>query len=422
MRVHLILRIALTACCLLSLAALVNASVLPAVHITRSGIAVSLTWTHVDPTAARYELWRSDDRPYALPGTAGATLVGQPTPGALNAPLTVTDAEAGLGDPKRNSFYVVRGVTASGMPSAPSNRVGEFEFRLGGGCTLFPADNVWNTRIDKLPADPRSAAYVASISTTAGMHADFGSGTWDGGPIGIPFTTVPGTQPVVVVTFDYSDESDPGPYPIPADAPIEGGPNSAGDRHVLVLDSDDCVLYELYDAWPQPDGSWQAGSGAIFNLRSHTLRPNTWTSADAAGLPILPGLVRYDEAVTGTINHALRFTAPRPRRAYVWPARHYASSLTDANLPPMGQRFRLRADFDISGFSPINQAILRALKRYGMFLADNGSSWYLSGVPDERWNNDDLHLLQTRVHGSDFEAVDESTLMIQPNSGQAGQP
>ena len=293
---------------------------------------------------------------------------------------------------------------------------------MGGGCTIFPSDNIWNTRVDTLPADPRSAAYVTGISATAGLHADFGSGTWDGGPIGIPYTTVSGTQPVVSVTFDYSDESDPGPYPIPAVAPIEGGPDSTGDRHVLALDNDNCVLYELYSAWPQPDGSWHAGSGAIFNLRSHALRPDGWTSADAAGLPILPGLVRYDEAVTGRINHALRFTAPRTRRAYVWPARHDASSLTDTDLPPMGQRFRLRTDFDISDFSPINQAILRALKRYGMFLADNGSSWYLSGVPDERWNNDDLHLLQTRVHGSDFEAMDELTLMIQPNSGQAGQP
>jgi hypothetical protein len=423
MRAHPTLRIALAVCLLLGPAALANASVLPVLQIARSGIAAMLTWKHVYTNAARYELWRSDDHPYALPGTVGATLVGQAVPGPQpNSTLTLTDADTGLGDPKRNSFYVVRGVTASGTPAAPSNRVGEFDFRLGGGCTIFPTDNVWNTRADTLPLDARSAAYVTSISATAGMHADFGSGTWDGGPIGIPFTTVPGTQPKVSVAFDYSNESDPGPYPIPADAPIEGGPSSTGDRHVVLLDSDDCVLYELYYAWPQPDGSWQAGSGAIFNLQSNALRPDTWTSADAAGLPILPGLVRYAEAVTGTINHALRFTAPRTRRAYVWPARHYASSQTDPNLPPMGQRFRLRADFDISGFSPINQAILRTLKHYGMFLADNGSSWYLSGVPDERWNNDDLHLLQTRVHGSDFEAVDESSLMIQPDSGQARQP
>jgi hypothetical protein len=374
------LRIALVVCILLSLAALASASIIPVVQITRSGIAVRLTWTHDDPTAARYELWRSDDRPYALPGTAGVALVAQPTPRLLDSTLMVTDADVGLGDPKRNSFYVVRGVTASGTPLAPSNRVGEFDFRLGAGCTLFPTDNVWNTRVDTLPLDPKSAAYVTSISATAGMHADFGSGTWDDAPIGIPYTTVPGTQPKVSVAFGYADESDPGPYPIPADAPIEGGPSSDGDRHVLVLDSDECVLYELYDAWPQPDGSWRAGSGAIFDLRSHALRPAGWTSADAAGLPILPGLVHYDEAVTGTINHALRFTAPRTRDAYIWPARHYASTRTDSNLPPMGQRFRLRADFDISGFSLINQAILRALKHYGMFLADNGSSWYLSGA------------------------------------------
>ena len=276
--------------------------------------------------------------------------------------------------------------------------------------------------MDRLPVDPQSAAYVTGIGPAAGLHADFGSGTWDGGPIGIPYTAVPGPVPGVAVSFDYADESDPGPYAIPPDAAIEGGPDGAGDRHVLVLDQDNCTLYELWNASPQPDGSWQAGSGAIFDLRTYTLRPAGWTSADAAGLPVLPGLVRYDEAAGGTINHALRFTVPNTRRAYVWPARHYASSSTNADLPPMGQRFRLRADFDISGFSPINQAILRALKHYGMMLADNGSRWYLSGAPDERWDNDDLHLLRTRVHGADFEAVDASALMISAGSGQAIQP
>ena len=285
------------------------------------------------------------------------------------------------------------------------------------GCAVFPADNVWNVPVDTLPVHTNSDAYVATIGADAHVHADFGSGTWDGGPIGIPYVDVPGTQPTVTVAFDYDDESDLGPYPIPPGAPIEGGPESKGDRHVLVLDRDDCILYELYKAVPQPDGSWEAGSGAIFDLSSHALRPAGWTSADAAGLPILPGLVRYEEVAAGEIRHALRFTAPQTRRAYVWPARHYASHLTGAQYPPMGQRFRLRADFDVSGFFSETQVILRALQTYGVILADNGSSWYISGVPDERWDNDVLHELH-QVQGSDFEAVDVSLLMVDPNSGQ----
>ncbi len=286
------------------------------------------------------------------------------------------------------------------------------------GCDAFPADNVWNTPVDTLPVDANSSAYIATIGESAYVHADFGSGTWDGGPIGIPYVDVPGSQPPVAVTFDYADESDPGPYPIPTDAPVEGGPNSDGDRHVLVLERDSCTLYELFYAFPQADGSWTAGSGAVFDLTSHALRPDGWTSADAAGLPILPGLVRYDEVAAGEIRHALRFTAPQTRDAHIWPARHDASSHTGTQYPPMGQRFRLKADFDISGFSPQVQVILQALKTYGMILADNGSAWYLSGVPDERWDNDVLHELHN-VHGSDFEAVDESSLMVDPDSGQA---
>jgi hypothetical protein len=288
------------------------------------------------------------------------------------------------------------------------------------GCAVFPANSVWNTRVDSLPLDAHSAAYVATIGASTGMHPDFGA-NWNGGPFGIPYAAVPGTQAQVAVTFDYEDESDPGPYPIPPDAPIEGGADSSGDRHVLVVDRDHCVLYEMWNAWPQPDGSWHAGSGAVFALTSNALRPAGWTSADAAGLPILPGLVRYDEVASGEIKHALRFTAPRTRRAYVWPARHFASSLTGEQYPPMGQRFRLRSNFDISGFSPEVQVILRALKQYGMFLADNGSAWYLSGAPDARWDDDVLRELN-QVKGSDFEAVDESGLMVAPDSGQVGIP
>ena len=263
---------------------------------------------------------------------------------------------------------------------------------------------------------------MTAIGSSSGLHADFGAGLWNGGPIGIPFVAVPANQPLIDITFDYDDESDPGPYPIPTNAPIEGGPDSDGDRHILVLRNGDCRLFETWNTWPLPAGGWQAGSGAVFDLASNALRPAGWTSADAAGLPILPGLVSYDEVASGRIDHALRFTAPLTRRAYVWPARHYASSATDPNLPPMGQRFRLRADFDVNGFSPTNQVILRALQDYGLILADNGSAWFLSGVPDERWDNDDLRVLRNNVLGSDFQAVDVSGLMVDPNSGQAVPP
>ena len=293
------------------------------------------------------------------------------------------------------------------------------------GCAVFPPDNVWNTPVDTLPLDPNSDAYVATIGADGHIYIDFGSGDWppgSGALIGMPYVDVPASQPKVPVSFYYAAESDPGPYPIPPDAPIEGGPDSDGDRHVLVVDRDNCVLYEMFYAFPQDGGSsWSAGSGAVFDLGSHALREETWTSADAAGLPILPGLVRYDEVAAGEIRHALRFTAPRTRRAYVWPARHYASSLTGTQYPPMGQRFRLRADFDVSGFSPENQVILQALKVYGMMLADNGSGWCLFGFPDERWDNDDLRELR-QVKGSEFEAVDVSSLMVDPDSGQARSP
>ena len=288
------------------------------------------------------------------------------------------------------------------------------------GCSIFPTSNIWNTPIDNLPVDPNSSTYINTIGADTGLHPDFGSGEWNGGPIGIPYTIVPGTQPKVEITFDYAEESDPGPYPIPPDASIEGGTNSTGDRHVLVLEKDTCILYELFDAHPQTDNSWHAGSGAVFDLSSHKLRPDTWTSADAAGLPILPGLVRYDEVVSGEIEHAIRFTAPQTQKDHIWPARHHASHLTDYIYPPMGQRFRLKADYDISGFSLDVQTILRAFKRYGIILADNGSAWFISGMPDPRWDNDILSQLG-QVKGSDFEVVDESSLMIDKDSGEAEQ-
>jgi len=285
------------------------------------------------------------------------------------------------------------------------------------GCPVFPVDHIWNAPIDTLPVDPNSAAYINTIGASRGLHPDFGSGTWEGFPIGIPYVTVPGTQAKVNVIFGYDDESDPGPYPIPPNPPVEGDPNGDGDRHILILDRDNCDLYELYAAHLETDG-WHAGSGAIFDLIDYALRPDGWTSADAAGLPILPGLVRYEEVAAGEIRHAIRFTVPQTRREYVWPARHFASYLTGSQYPPMGQRFRLKTAFDISGFSPEVQVILQAMKTYGLILADNGSAWYISGVPDERWDNDILVGELWQVKGSNFEAVDVSALMLDPNSGQ----
>lgn len=289
-----------------------------------------------------------------------------------------------------------------------------------GACPVLPVDNIWNAPVDGLPRHPSSDAFVATLGATRGVHPDFGT-VYEGAPIGIPYVTVPGNQPRVRVTFEYDDESDPGPYPIPPNAPIEGGASSDGDRHVLVVDRDNCILYELFYAYPQADGSWEAGSGAIYDLRSNALRPAGWTSADAAGLPILPGLVRYEEVVSGEIAHALRFTAPQTQSAYVWPARHEASSLTGSQYPPMGLRLRLKASFDLSGFSPPVQVILRALKKYGMILADNGSAWFVSGVPDSRWNDDMLVGELARVKGSDFEAVDLDSLRVTSDSGATKQ-
>lgn len=268
---------------------------------------------------------------------------------------------------------------------------------------LFPADNPWNQPVDTAQVDPDSDAIIARIGATKALHPDFGA-NWNGGPFGIPYVVVPGSQRRVPVTFTYADESDPGPYPIPADAPIEGGSGSSGDRHVLIVDRDNWRLYELFAAYPQPDGSWRAGSGAIFDLRSNALRPEGWTSADAAGLPILPGLVRYDEVSVGEIAHALRFTVSRTRRAYLHPARHWASSDPDPLRPPMGMRVRLKASVDTSGYPPRARVILRALRKYGMIVADNGSDWYLSGVADARWDDAEINTLK-RLRGGDFEVI-----------------
>ena len=266
-------------------------------------------------------------------------------------------------------------------------------------CAIFPKTNAWNKRVDSLPVAPDSDAIISSIGADTGLHPDFGAGLYQGGRIGIPFDVVTRRTPRSRVAFDYADESDKGPYPIPRNVHVESG----ADRHALLLDRDACKLYELY-ALTHTRTGWHAGSGAIWSLRSNRLRPAGWTSADAAGLPILPGLARYDEVARGVIDHALRFTVDRTRRAYISPARHYASSLTDPALPPMGLRVRLKAGFDVSSFPKQARVVLTALKRYGMLVADTGSSWYISGAPDPRWKNDDLHTLG-RVTGSDFEVV-----------------
>jgi hypothetical protein len=301
---------------------------------------------------------------------------------------------------------LVAAVAASGALAGRTAAAGTAAGPLGPMAPVsrpFPATNAWNHKISGAKVDPRSAKLIASIGTAGHLHMDFGA-DWNGGPFGIPYVVVPGTQKKVPVSFDYARESDPGPYPIPADAPIEGGPNSTDDRHVLVVDRDHHLLYELFDAHPLSNGGWHAGSGAIFNLTTGAYRPAGWTSADAAGLPILPGLVRYDEVASGHIDHALRFTVAHTRAGYVAPARHLASSNPSPSLPPMGMRVRLKASFDLSGYPAQAKVILQALKDYGMIVADNGSNWFVSGTPDSRWNDDQLNTLK-KVPGSAFEVV-----------------
>ncbi len=285
------------------------------------------------------------------------------------------------------------------LPAADSIRYGN-GVSLSGK-RLFPNDNPWNKDISGEPVDPNSDALISSIGLHKELHPSIGPF-----PMGIPYVVVPGTQPTVPITFDNIEGSDHGDYPIPPDAPIEGGAQTDGDRHVLVIDRDRWMLYELFYAFPKEGGKrWHAGSGAIFDLNSNALRPEGITSADAAGLPIFPGLVRYDEVhEQKEITHALRFTAHPTRRGYVYPARHFASNLTDSHLPPMGMRVRLKATYDLSRFPPSARVILTALKKYGMFLSDNGGDWFLIGAPDPRWIAPEIETLK-RVKGRDFEVV-----------------
>jgi hypothetical protein len=377
-----------------------------------------LTLDAVSVGGTTYNQVRATVNTFALLGVDGGAPVAD-TFDAANGLLTL-GAVAFQGSTYNNvratlSSYTLLSIGPGGAP-VYANLAGA---DLGPGASLrgalpFPASNAWNTDISAAPVDANSDVLIASIGLTRGLHPDFGAGLYAGAPIGIPYVVVAGNQPKVPITFtDYGDESDPGPYPVPANAPIEGaqtdGSAFGGDRHVLVIDRDANRLFEMGNAYPQANGSWQASGGAAFHLDSNTVRPGGqpgWTSADAAGLPIFPGLVRYDEAVTGTIRHALRFTVSSSRRAYVPPATHWASSNTSANLPPMGTRVRLKASYAIpASFSTESKAILQSMKTYGMLVADNGSSWYVSGAPDARWNNDKLVSELGSVKGASFEVV-----------------
>ena len=303
------------------------------------------------------------------------------------------------------------GSEGSSIPVAEAKGIGPHI----GNCEVLPPDNVWNTPITSLKKDPKSDTYIASIGPQAKLHPDFGSSPLSG----IPYAVIPTNTRHVHVDFENRDESDLGNYPVPPNAPIEGGASASegSDRHVILVDEQRCLLYELFSAKVNSDGTWAANDGQRFDLTDNALKPDGRTTADAAGFAIFPGLVRYDEVAAGEINHAIRFTVPHTQASYVWPARHKASRSSDPSLPPMGIRIRLRADYDISGFSKSNQVILTAMKKYGMFLADNGGAMFISGAPDKRWDDSDLHDL-TRVTADNFEVVDEGDLLLLGDSGR----
>jgi hypothetical protein len=340
---------------------------------------------------ARSATGSSTSAPPATPATSSreaTSITAPPASTASVATTAVTGAQGGRAVKPGASTTASGGGTTAARPQPAGPTIA--------GCNLFPADNPWRRDVSADPLDPHSGAWVASVGAGTHLHPDFGSNP----TYGIPYVVVPAGQAKVPITFTaYGDESDPGPYPVPQNAPVEAG----SDRHVL-LASDDCHLYEMFDASPDGHGGWNAGSGAVFDLGSNRLRPDTWTSADAAGLPILPDLVRWDEVQAGRIDHALRFTVAHTQKGFVHPATHQAGSTSDPNVPPMGARFRLKPSFDISGFHGAARVVLECLRRYGMFVADNGSNWFISGSTDTRWNDDDLNQLKT-VPGSAFEAV-----------------
>jgi len=323
-----------------------------------------------------------------LPGLSTTSTTSETAVSPVTTTVTVSSMLAALGSARTTATTARATTTTTAVGPAVGPTIA--------GCPLFPADNAWRRDVSKDPLDPHSNAWVASAGATTNLHPDFGSNP----TYGIPYVVVPSNQARVPITFTaYGDQSNPGPYPVPRGAPVESG----SDAHVLVA-SADCHLYEMYQASPNANGGWNAASGAIFDLRSDALRPDRWTSADAAGLPILPGLVRWDEVQAGHIDHALRFTVSHTQRGFIHPATHQAGSTTDPNVPPMGARFRLKASVDLSRFHGAALVVLRALQRYGMFVADNGSNWYISGATDTRWNDTDLNQLKT-VPGSAFEVV-----------------
>jgi hypothetical protein len=344
--------------------------------------------------------------------------VSNPDPGSsVSAALNVTVTATSGGNPPPPP-----------PPPPPPNPSACSAMSLGQGGSLngfvpFPADNGWNLNIATAPVDPNSAAIINFIGGTAAVHADFGSGQYQGSTIGIPYVVVGAGQAPVAINFTaYGDESDPGPMPVPANAQIEGDPNpGTGDRHVLVLDNQNCWLYELYNSHPQSDGSWNADSAAVWDLIANEQRPYGWTSADAAGLSLFAGLARYDEVGSGQIKHAMRYTLQHSRAAFVPPASHWAANSSNANAAPMGMRMRLKASFDISKFSVANQVILKGLQQYGMIMADNGSNMYISGAPDDRWDNDDLHNLG-QLTASDFEVVAMNPIYTQANLPNGAAP
>jgi hypothetical protein len=350
---------------------------------------------------------------YATGGAHAASADGGPTTADGDLSALAPTPTAGVSVPRNETVVPLYTATPTRTPTATPTRTptpGASGPPVVGGCQMFPADNPWNADISQMPVDPNSATYIASINESGNgfLHADFGGG----GAYGIPFIVVPQSQPLVNINFTaYGDESDPGPYPIPLNAPVEGGPSSTGDRHVLALQQGSCKLYELFSAYPQSN-RWDAASGAVFDLSSNALRPDTWTSADAAGLPILAGLVRYDEVAAGEIHHAVRFTVGTVRRAWVHPATHYGTSTSTAR-PPYGAKLRLKASYDTSRFTGQARVILEALKKYGMIVADQGTSWYITGAADPRWDDNDLDQLKT-VPGTAFEVVQLGTVYTYP--------
>lgn len=379
----------------------------------------------IAPIAARAPRFRRPARAIALSAAlVGLALLSGCGGSGSSGPASAGSAGTGNGADASGGTSSTGNSAGSGSGSGSASTAGLAygnvkSASLGAGASLnggvpFPADNAWNRDVSHDPVDPDSDNLIASIGSSRGLHPDFGSQPYNGSPIGIPYVVVDGAQTRVAIHYTaYGDESDPGPFPIPGNAPIEGQASTSGtasgDRHVLVIDRDNQRLYELYNAWPQSDGSWNADSGAAFDLTSDTVRPAGqvgWTSADAAGLPIFPGLVRYDEVASGAIHHALRFTVSRSRAAYVPPAVHWASSSTSPDLPPMGMRVRLKASYVIpANFSAQSRVILQAMKTYGMIVADNGSNWFVSGAPDSRWNDDALVSELASVAGSNFEVV-----------------